>query len=181
MTGITLNHAAWFGMETENPQDFTGTMDSKWLEAGSETSPQDSTDSEPSPRIADRFSVAEHLRQKHRLSGAVAEFLIDETECFVAFKGPGFSAVAFIQRESGECTVTVLRHGVVAVIDDLHKGRDSGAAWSALIDISAVLMTVSSLTGIFLLLYLRRIRFSGLVTAVVGTVLMVAVFVWLVP
>ena len=40
---------------------------------------------------------------------------------------------------------------------------------------------VSAVTGLVLLLSLKRRRVAGLVTAVVGTVALVAVFVWLVP
>ena len=54
-------------------------------------------------------------------------------------------------------------HGFLAVINDLHKGRDTGPAWSALIDVSAVLMTLISLTGLVLLFYLKLRRVPGLV------------------
>lgn len=37
--------------------------------------------------------------------------------------------------------------GFGAVINDLHKGRDSGDTWQWLIDISAVLLAFVSLTG----------------------------------
>jgi hypothetical protein len=69
----------------------------------------------------------------------------------------------------------------VALINDLHKGRDTGAAWSVVIDVSAVLMTVSSLTGLALLCTLRRRRVPGLLVAFAGTVAVLAVVVWLVP
>jgi len=36
------------------------------------------------------------------------------------------------------------------VANDLHKGRDTGKTWSILIDVSAVLMTLISLTGLIL-------------------------------
>ena len=40
------------------------------------------------------------------------------------------------------------RFGLVAVINDLHKGCDSGSGWSVVIDLSAVLMVLVSLTGL---------------------------------
>ncbi len=42
-------------------------------------------------------------------------------------------------------------------------------------------MTLSSVTGMLLLIYLKRIRFSGFMTAIVGTVVLIAVYKWLVP
>ena len=43
----------------------------------------------------------------------------------------------------------------MAVINDLHKGRDTGPAWAAVIDVSAGLMVVISLTGLVLLFYIK--------------------------
>ncbi len=114
ITGITLNHSAWFGLEGEYVQDVTGKLDTKLLSPGGEES------------SVDKLMIVEALRKQHSLSGAVAEFRTDETECFVSFKGPGFAADAFITRESGEYQLSIARHGVVAIMNDLHKGRDSG-------------------------------------------------------
>ncbi len=57
---------------------------------------------------------------------------------------------------------------LVAVLNDLHKGRDTGKKWSAVIDFSAVLMTLVSLTGLTLIFFLHKRRFSGLVLVAVG-------------
>ena len=102
--------------------------------------------SDPSRQVA-KLEVVEHLRKTHGIRGALAEFRVDEQECVVTFKGPGYAADAFIDRESGRYTLTQTYHGFIAVINDLHKGRDTGPAWSVVIDVSAVLMTVISLTG----------------------------------
>lgn len=169
ITGITLNHAAWFGLEGEHVRDVTGNLDIKLLSPGGEEA------------TVDKLMIVETLRSEHGLSGSVAEFRTDETECFVSFKGPGFAADAFITRESGKYQLSIARHGVVAIMNDLHKGRDSGTAWSVLIDVSAILMTISSVTGMLLLIYLRRIRFSGFMTAIAGTIALIAVYKWLVP
>ncbi|MEM7756038.1 MAG: PepSY-associated TM helix domain-containing protein, partial [Planctomycetota bacterium] len=59
--------------------------------------------------------------------GAVAEFQISEYDYMVVFKGPGYAADIFIDRESGSYTVTETSSGTMAVLNDLHKGRDSGA------------------------------------------------------
>ena len=80
----------------------------------------------------------------------------------------------------GRYDLTQTIHGFVAVINDLHKGRDTGRAWSVLIDVSAVVLIVISLTGLVLLFYLKRRRIPGLVVAV-GTVAVVAVVLLLVP
>ena len=40
--------------------------------------------------------------------------------------------------------LTESRHGLVAIANDLHKGRDTGDIWKWLIDVSALLLTVES-------------------------------------
>jgi hypothetical protein len=132
-------------------------------------------------RAVDRLQVVEHLRKTHGIRGALVEFRTDDRECMVTFKGPGYAADAFIDRATGRYDLTETAHGFVAIINDLHKGRDSGRAWSVFIDISAVLMTFVSLTGLVLLFYIKRRRASGLVTALVGTIAVVVVFLLWVP
>jgi hypothetical protein len=74
--------------------------------------------------------------------------------------------------------VHVLELNGWAVLDDLHKGRDSGVAWAWVIDVSAVLMAVSAVSGLWLVLYVRRRRSPGLVVTLVGTLVLLAV-VWM--
>lgn len=180
VTGITLNHPTWFGGEAERTEQLTGEMQTAWLaDPMASTRPVEETPSEF--EIKDKLAVVEFLRQKHKLSGAVSEFRIDETECIVAFKGPGFSADAFIARDSGKYELSVARMGMVALVNDLHKGRDSGTAWSWLIDVSAVLMAISSVTGLLLICFIRRKRFTGLVVAFAGFLITLGWFIWLVP
>ena len=96
-------------------------------------------------------------------------------------QGAGYAADAFIDRESGHYNLTQTSHGFVAVINDLHKGRDTGPVWSAVIDVSAVVLTVISLTGLVLIFYLKRKRVSGLLVVVGGAAAIAAVIVFLAP
>jgi len=75
--------------------------------------------------------------------------------------------------------VTETRMGWGAILNDLHKGRDTGSGWKALIDASAVLMTLVSITGLVMICFMQKKRFSGLMATVVGAVLCVAVYwIW---
>lgn len=168
VTGITLNHPEWFGERFRREERLTGQVELSWLQG--ETA-----------ETVDKLAIVEQLRSVHRLGGAVSEFRIDEFECFISWRGPGYSADAFVDRESGRYELTVTRHGLIAVLNDLHKGRDTGTGWSLAIDISALLMALSSLTGLVLLFYIRRRRASGLVTMAVGAAVLGAVYFWLVP
>jgi uncharacterized protein len=180
-TGITLNHPDWFFGEAQRSVRSEGKIDPGWLhldapEAGA--SPEDSADLS---RQVNKLDVVEFLRQTHGIRGALAEFKVDESECVVTFKGPGYAADAFIDRDSGRYTLTQSFHGVIAVLNDLHKGRDTGLAWSILIDASAIVLTFISLTGLVLLLYLKLRRIPGLVVAIIGTIIVLALFLLGVP
>ena len=163
-TGITLNHPGWLGGEAERVVEAEGMLRPEWL----------------SGEVA-RLEVVEHLRAAHGVRGALAEFRVDDAEIAVTFRGPGYSADAFVDRASGRYRLTQLLHGIVAVMNDLHKGRDTGAAWSLVIDVSAGLLVVISLTGLGLLFYLKLRRRPGLAVMLVGGAVLVAVYLWRVP
>lgn len=187
LTGITLNHPDWLLGTVERRSQVEGEMNTRWLQpeassahAAPETAATDAAAADLSQQLA-RLEIVEHLRSQHQLRGAVSEFRADEFECLVSFKGPGYSADAFIDRETGRYDLTVIDQGAVALLNDLHKGRHSGTAWSWVIDLSAILMALAGLTGLLLLLYLRRRRATGLVTTFVGGLVLVAIFLWFVP
>jgi hypothetical protein len=129
----------------------------------------------------DKLAVAETLRSRHALRGAVTEFAVDDYQCFVSFRGPGYSADAFIDRATGQYELTEARLGVVALLNDLHTGRSAGRAWPWVIDLSAVIMAIASITGLALVLLVKRRRRSGVLAAVLGSVAVVVVYLLCVP
>jgi len=140
----------------------------------------------PAPAVhgagaVDRLAVAETLRGRHRLRGFVAGFAVDPYQCMVTFQGPGYFAQALIDRASGEYNLSEIRPGVLVVLQDLHRGKGAGPVWSWIIDASAAVMTVASITGLALLLFYRRRRFSGLLTAVLGSALVLVVYFFFIP
>jgi hypothetical protein len=178
-TGVTLNHPDWFFGDTRRSDQSEGDIDPNWLHLdGPSSSTGDPTDLS---RQVDKLAIVERLRQAHGIGGALADFKVDDAECVVTFKGPGYAADAFIDRETGHYTLTQSYHGVIALLNDLHKGRDTGPAWSILIDASAILLTLISLTGLILLFYLKLRRVPGTIVVIVGTVFVLALYLWAVP
>lgn len=167
-TGITLNHPTWLGGSHQSILDEQGQL------------PDGLTDVVGGSGV-DKLAVAEWIRHTHSLKGRVAEFEVDEFECMLVFKGPGYSADVFVDRERGTYMLTETKTGLIAVLNDLHKGRDSGPGWAWLIDVSAVVMMIMSASGFGLLLYLKKRRMSGVVTAVLGTIALFAVWAVAVP
>ncbi len=166
VTGLTLNHTDWFSAQQHTAQ-LKGNVETKWVKAA---------DSE-----VNKLAVVEHLRNTHGIKGALSDFRLDEAQASVSFKGLGYTADAFINRATGGYDLSETRNGFVAVLNDLHKGRDSGRVWSWLIDVSAVLMTLVSLTGMLLIWFVKRRRFSGLVLAGAGAVVCYLFYVVWVP
>ncbi|MEI7911514.1 MAG: PepSY-associated TM helix domain-containing protein [Verrucomicrobiota bacterium] len=167
VTGLTLNHAEWFTAGHATTRHCQGHLDPQWVKA-------------PDAGVA-KLDIVEFLRKAHGIKGALGEFLIDDSQCTVSFKGPGYAADSFIDRASGNYDLTESRLGLVAILNDLHKGRDSGASWSLLVDVSAVLMTAVSLTGLVLMFFFRRRRITGLAAAIAGALLCYLIYLALVP
>jgi hypothetical protein len=148
VTGLTLNHADWFD-DAARTTEVKGQLNPAWV-AGTDTA------------TVDKLAIAEYLRATHQLKGSVSEFRMDDRQCSVSFRGPGYSADATVDRPAGTYQLTETRMGLVAVLNDLHKGRDTGRGWAWVIDIAAVFMTLVSVTGLLLLLVLKKRRVSGL-------------------
>lgn len=160
-TGLTLNHPTWsvFGGPTRSTA--TGTLPAGFMAGGQ----------------VDWLVVADHLRDTNGVKGAVSDRRSDDQGGSISFRGPGYAADAFFTT-TGTYQLTVEGQGLLGVMNDLHKGRDTNGGWKWLIDASAVFLIVISLTGIVLQLVLRKRRRSAFLTAGVGAVLFL-VAVWL--
>ena len=152
VTGLTLNHQEWFE-HAEKTSLVKGAMPPALL-------------SKP-----DELRIVEYIRNTNHVTGMVGEVRTDSDQITVAFRGPGYSADATISRSTGHYDLIETRNGFWAVMNDLHKGRDTGTAWKWFIDVSAVLLTLVSLTGLMLIFFLYKKRTAGLVVATAGLLL----------
>ncbi|MFZ5700748.1 MAG: PepSY-associated TM helix domain-containing protein [Pseudomonadota bacterium] len=140
VTGITLNHAASIEAKptttTRNialPAALRGRLE---LVAGEKPLPADLTEA---IRAASGVDVANALPE------------VADSELFFDLRGPGTEGTLTIDTASGEAIYERTDRGIVAVLNDLHKGRNTGAAWSLFIDIAAIACAIFSLTGLGLL------------------------------
>jgi uncharacterized protein len=164
VTGVTLNHLDWFG-GAERTTQAKGRLDSAWTNTGAGD-------------IA-KLDVVEYLRRTHQLGGTVTDLRVDDEQCAISFKGPGYSADVAIDRRTGDYELTETRFGFVATMNDLHKGRDTGAVWRAAIDVSAGLLVLISLSGLILIWFVHRHRLAGLLLLVCGAVVSALVYaIW---
>ena len=166
VTGLTLNHPDWFGDDEETLRESQGELPSEWVAGTSDD-------------VA-RLEIVEFLRGEEHVHGALDEITVDEYQVVVIFRAPAYTADVFIDRETAGYELTEVSLGFVAEINDLHKGRDAGDNWSLLIDVSAVLMVLVSLTGGLLILFMKRHRGAGLLACLTGVVAAFAVYWFLI-
>jgi len=156
LTGITLNH-------------------SHWIEGHQRVNVVNGHLLKFNPSDNDELSIVEYLRSTHHITAPLKDFVKEQDEYSVSFKGPGYTADGFIDRADGSYQITITESGVIAVMNDLHKGRDTGTVWAWLIDVAAVLMILVSLTGFAMIFFLKKKRLSGLLIAYLGGLL-----IWLI-
>jgi hypothetical protein len=165
VTGLTLNHVRWFSKQQKTVR-YKGHLKAAWVRVH---------DQKDVPKL----EIVEYLRQAHGIGGALRDFAVDSSQYVVSFKGPGYTADAFIDRETAAYDVVESRMGVAAILNDLHKGRDTGRTWSWIIDVCAVLMSFVSLTGLALILFLQRNRVSRLIALFGGAAICYLIYrVW---
>jgi len=166
VTGLTLNHQDWFaGQEVTTTRQ--GSMNAAWLAA-------------PGGDV-DKLQVVEFLRASAGIHGALADFRVEDGTADVAFKGPGYSADVMIDRATGRFELTEVRMGLAAIVNDLHKGRDTGSPWKIAIDISAVLLVGISLSGLVLLYFAYKYRTAGVLLVAAGSSVVYLIYAAFVP
>ncbi len=167
VTGLTLNHAEWFDGK-EQVRKVTGKVQLKWVKV------------KDTAAIA-KLEIVQFLKHTNHIKGEISDFIIDDNQCTLSFKGPGYSADVFINRDNGEYKLTETSLGLVAVMNDLHKGRDTGKKWSYLIDVTAIFMSLLSLSGIVMICFMKNKRFNGFVLLIAGALIGYLIYYFLVP
>lgn len=144
LTGITLNHAGSIVGKAEVvrvtqalPDELVAALA---REAGS------ASDGQPLPRAL-RRTIGEALGRD--IPVTAAEWSTDEV--YVALPRPGGDAWLAVDLATGTLEYERTDRGIVAWLNDLHKGRNTGAAWSWFIDLFSVACLVFSVTGLAIL------------------------------
>jgi len=153
-TGILLNHPEWF--EGYEPAHSQASFMLSPAELAAARAAKD-----PGP------ALAAAAQTKARLAGAYASADIDGRQALVRLEGPKGSTDLAIDLRTGRAEARVARANFAAIIQDLHRGKNSGAAWRWVIDLSAWTVLALSLIGYVLFFSLRfRLKTSLILTAV---------------
>lgn len=167
VTGITLNHPDW---------------QSKW---GARQQLQQLPLPEPlqhwpltTQQQEYATTLVDWLQRTQGVAGISwqARFDSDEQTLELSFKRPAGFAVALVDFSAAEIELEQQFNGYLALANDLHKGRDSGALWKALIDITAIACLLFALTGFYLLLKMPSKKQLGNALAVLGGVMAVLAY-----
>lgn len=141
ITGITLNHAASMEGKAQVSQ-WSGELPADLSDALSAHDPSDAV--LPAPlRAWLRAQIGQRIPAK------AAEW--SDEEVYLSLPRAGGDAWLAIERETGAVEYERTDRGWVALLNDLHKGRHTGTAWSWFLDIFAIACLVFCLTGLVLL------------------------------
>jgi len=154
VTGILLNHPEWF--ENYQPAETKIAFALTPAELAAAKTSQDRG-----------RALAAAAARHASLPGAYASADIDGAQALVRMEGPKGAADLTIDLATGKTDGRVTRANLMAIIQDLHRGKNSGTAWRWVIDLSAWLVIALSLIGYVLFFSLRfRLKTSLLLTAV---------------
>lgn len=162
-TGIMLNHEEWFGFAEPRIVKKEGSMP------------------EASAPVPDKLAIVEKLRKEFGATGALDSFEVEDDRLAVVFKSPGRRTEAELSRADGHAEVTLETHGFSGRIAELHRGTDAGAGWRLILDASAVLLLITSLTGVALWCLVPKWRPLGLTAVAASVVICGVVYLALVP
>lgn len=170
-TGITLNHAA--RIEAEPKVDTRNLELPPALLEILTQAPEEGKQALPE-------AVSDWMGQSLGISIGRREAEWSPQEAYLSMPSPGADAWLSVDRESGAVEYERTSRGWVSYLNDLHKGRNAGAAWSWFIDVFAIACLVFCVTGLFLLhLHARQRRLTwplvglGLVVPVVLALLFI--------
>ena len=167
-TGVLLNHPEWF--DGYQPGQTTAQVRLSPAELQAAKAAKD-------PGAALAAAVA----AKTPLKGAYASSDLADRQGLVHLEGPKGSSDLTVDQSTGAVTAKVSHANFASLIQDLHRGKNSGGPWRFVIDASAWLLLAMSMVGYVLFFSLRFRLKTSLVLTAVSLIVMVGVVMRFVP
>lgn len=161
-TGLTLNHQD-FGLSDPRTAKTDVTVDKKLF------------------NNPDQAVLEQRLREQLGIRSSATDYHEDPDQIQVTFAVPGARTVVTINRKDGRADIEKESRGFLGRLGDLHKGFDTGKVWYWTIDVAALLIVFSSMTGIVTLLALRARRRTGFTVGALGILTVLAIYLIWVP
>lgn len=162
VTGLLLNHPEWF--EPAKTEQTTQLIlpESVLKSIKQQENPSD--------------AILNYVRQQQNVVGRYQSSEVMDNEVMIRLESPAGATDIWVMADTGETEITQKPASTVSMLNDLHRGKNSGLAWSWLIDISAIIVIALSLVGYILFLSIK----TRLVTHLVLTAASLALIILLI-
>lgn len=169
VSGILLNHPDWFASRDGSASEpVTVTLNPSKLENAMNAE-------SPGPALAGL------IKENANVIGTFDSADISDFEVALRFNGVKGDTLVLIDLATATVEVDAEPASVISIIHDLHRGKDAGPVWKAIIDISALVILVMSVAGFILFLTLR-LRFADTMKLIAGSLITLSlIFVLFTP
>lgn len=164
-TGVLLNHPEWFPEATASRQTENISLDSATLARARALSGDEQT-----------AVLASGVASRVHVLGAYSTGEIFDTEALLRFEGVRGNSTATVNLATGSVELELERANTVSLLNDLHRGKNAGAAWKLIIDIVGILTIALSLLGFVIFFSLRFRLLTSLTLVAAGAAAMAGVF-----
>jgi uncharacterized protein len=164
LTGFLLNHADWFESSQDEQTQMLNLPPALQQKLIAQENPSE--------------ALLEFVREKTDVIGRYQSSEVMDHEVMIRLESPAGSTDVWAMLDSGEVEVTQKAATTVSLINDLHRGKNAGAAWSWVIDITAIVILLLSIAGYILFLSIK----TRLVTHLLLTAMSLAavmLLIWL--
>ncbi|MDP2714005.1 PepSY-associated TM helix domain-containing protein [Rheinheimera sp.] len=163
ITGITLNHPDLLYSKAGqlSSQQVLSLPEPLRYSSLPESEPQQA-------QIAAQFR--DWLSTEHQVKASVFSYMFEPDDMVLEldFKRPAGYATAIVDFSANTAELELEFNGYLALLNDLHKGRNAGTSWIVLIDVTAVACIIFALTGFWLILKQPSRRSMGNSLAMLG-------------
>ncbi|NMP30713.1 hypothetical protein HII17_03975 [Thalassotalea sp. M1531] len=167
ITGVTLNHPEWANTKPANT--YTLALPIKF-------STVNENDEYPLKQLQRHIELHTGLSNPRSI-----DLALDLGELTFDYPLPAGYAFVTVILEEQLIEVEHVEGDLLALLNDLHKGRHSGSFWSWIIDISAALMVLFTLTGIVILLQNAKHRRQATYLLLLGSFTPMVIYLLTVP
>ncbi|WP_445344495.1 PepSY-associated TM helix domain-containing protein [Acinetobacter bohemicus] len=163
VTGLLLNHPEWF--EPAKTEETTQLIlpESILKSIKQQENPSD--------------TILNYVRHQQNVVGRYQSSEVMDNEVMIRLESPAGATDIWVMADTGETEITQKPASTVSMLNDLHRGKNSGLAWSWLIDISAIIVIALSLVGYILFLSIKTRLVTHLVLTAVSLALII-LLIW---
>ncbi|OBY75778.1 PepSY-associated TM helix domain-containing protein [Acinetobacter gyllenbergii] len=162
-TGLLLNNPDWF-KSSNDEQIVKLTLPAAFVSA---------IQKQENPTQA----ILDFVRDKQPLIGRYKSSEVMDGEVMIRLESPAGSTDLWVLMDEGQVEITQKPASTVSLLNDLHRGKNVGATWHWLIDISAIIIILLSLAGYILFLTIKtRLIPHLLLTA--ASLLTIILLIW---